>query len=102
MRLSSSIPTIKIGMYSSMVITYSKGKDQPDKVVNPARVRLLIISILRLNIWCLLTGFLPISAAASMYISKTAMRHGVSPELIGSRNCVTMAFTAESPLAQDQ
>ena len=26
----------------------------------------------------------------------------VSPEFIGSRNCVPMAFTAESPLAQGQ
>ena len=31
---------------------------------------------------------------------KTAIRHGVSPEFIGSRNCVPMAFTAESPPAQ--
>ena len=33
---------------------------------------------------------------------KTAIRHRVSPEFIGSRNCVPMAFTAESPPAQDQ
>ena len=31
---------------------------------------------------------------------KTAIRHRVSPEFIGSRNCVPMAFTAESPPAQ--
>ena len=49
-------------------------------------------------IWCLLTGFLPSSAAASIY--ETAIRHRVSPEFIGSRNCVPMAFTAESPPAQ--
>ena len=30
------------------------------------------------------------------------IRHRVSPVFIGSRNCVPMAFTAESPLAQDQ
>ena len=44
----------------------------------------------------------PNSAAASIYLYKTAMRHRVSPEFIGSRNCVLMAFTAESPLAQGQ
>ena len=49
---------------------------------------------------CLLTGSLPSSAAASIY--ETAIRHRVSPEFIGSRNCVPMAFTAESPPAQGQ
>ena len=33
---------------------------------------------------------------------ETAIRHRVSPEFIGSRNCVPMAFTAESPTAQGQ
>ena len=33
---------------------------------------------------------------------KTAIRHRVSPEFIGSRNCVPMAFIAESPRAQGQ
>ena len=33
---------------------------------------------------------------------QTAIRHRVSPEFIGSRNCVPMAFTAESPPAQGQ
>ena len=45
-------------------------------------------------------GFLPSSAAASIY--ETAIRHRVSPEFIGSRNCVPMALTAESPPAQGQ
>ena len=30
------------------------------------------------------------------------IRHRVSPEFIGSRDCVPMAFTAESPPAQGQ
>ena len=38
----------------------------------------------------------PSSAAAS------AIRHRVSPKFVGSRNCVPMAFTAESPPAQGQ
>ena len=42
----------------------------------------------------LVTGFLPSSAAASIH--ETAIRHRVSPEFIRSRNCVPMAFTAES------
>ena len=50
-------------------------------------------------ILCLLTGFLPLSATASKF---TVNRHRVSPEFIGSRNCVRMAFTAESPLGQGQ
>ena len=37
---------------------------------------------------------------ASIY--GTAIRHRVSPEFIGSRNCVPMAFTAESLPAQGQ
>ena len=47
-------------------------------------------------------GFLPSSAAASIYSFITAIRHRVSPEFIGSRNCVPMAFTAESPPARGQ
>ena len=104
--------------------------DQPGKVANPARGQLnreneyfpvpvraqefglarrvqpsrpapaCSFSILRLNL--VLTGFLPSSAAASIYLYKTAIRHRVSPECIGSRNCVPMAFTAESPPAQGQ
>ena len=57
------------------------------------------LSILRLNL-VLTYGFLPSSAVASIY--ETAIRHRVSPEFIGSRNCVPMAFTAESPPAQGQ
>ena len=60
----------------------------------------LLISILRLNM--VLTGFLPSSAAASIYSFITAIRHRVSPEFIGSRNSIPMAFTAESPLARGQ
>ena len=33
---------------------------------------------------------------------ETAIRHRVSPEFIGLRSCVPMAFTAESPPAQGQ
>ena len=60
----------------------------------------LLISMLRLN--RLLTGFLPSSAAAPIYSFITTIRHRVSPAFIGSRNCVPMAFTAESPPAQGQ
>ena len=47
-----------------------------------------------------LRDFHPSSAAASIH--ETTIRRRVSPEFIGSRNCVPMAFTAESPLAQGQ
>ena len=46
-----------------------------------------------------LVSFLTLFAAAFIY---TVNRHWVNPELIGSHNCITMAFTAESPLAQGQ
>ena len=49
-----------------------------------------------------LTGFFPSSAAASIYLNKPTIRHRVSPEFIGSRNCAPMAFTAESSPAQGQ
>ena len=49
-----------------------------------------------------LTGFLPSSAVASIYSLIAAIRHRVSPEFIGSRNCVLMAVTAESPPARGQ
>ena len=44
------------------------------------------------------------SAAASIYLFETAIRHRVSPEFIeSSRDCVPTAFTAaESPPAQGQ
>ena len=53
-------------------------------------------------IWCILTGFLPSSAAGPIYLFRTAIRHRVTPEFIRSRNWVPMAFTAESPPARGQ
>ena len=52
----------------------------------PSRISLLI-SILGLNL-----GFLLCSAAASIYLYTTA--YAIGSEFIGSRNCVSMAFTA--------
>ena len=105
-------------IYVCMVITYSKGKDQPCRlpillVVSyhflcpRSRLRIwyretgsavrprvsLLISILRLNL--VLTVFLPSSVAASI-------RHWVCPEFLGSRKCVPMAINAESPPEQGQ
>ena len=112
-----------------MVITYSKNMDQPGKVANPARGQLsreneyspvpvrvlrvwsletgsavqsrvsLLISIFRLNL--VLTHGIPPDFRGGVHLFiQTAIRHRVSPEFIGSRNCVPMAFTAESPPAQ--
>ncbi|CAM9418616.1 unnamed protein product [Ascophyllum nodosum] len=67
----------------------------------PSRVSLLILHT-QAESGAYLTGFLPSSAAASIYLFKTAIRHRVSPEFIGSHNYVPMAFTAESPPAQGQ
>ena len=103
-------------------------KDQPGKAANPARGQLnreedekvpIPIGLARRvrqfrpasacsspysgGIWCLITGFLPISAAAPIYsFQPSYIRHRVSPEFIGSRNCVPMAFSAESLPAQGQ
>ena len=64
----------------------------------PSRVSLLI-SILRLNL--VLTYGVP-SEFRGGSIYETAIRHRVSHEFIGSRNCVPLAFTGESPPAQGQ
>ena len=64
----------------------------------PPRVSLLI-SILKLNL--VLTYGIPPEFRGGVHY-ETAIRHRVSPKFIGSRNCVPMAFTAESPPAQGQ
>ena len=38
-----------------------------------------------------------VSATSSIYLFYTAIHHQVSPEFIGPRKCVPMAFTVESP-----
>ena len=91
------LPGDDVCMYVCMILTYSKNKDQPGKVANPAcgqlnkensffpfAVRAWEFDLARRIrqsrpasacsylysgwIWCLLTSFLPISAAASMYL----------------------------------
>ena len=53
-------------------------------------------SIPRLNL--VLTHGIPPNFSSSVYLFiYTAIRHLASPEFIGSRNDVPMAFTAESP-----
>ena len=89
--------------------------DQPGKVANPARGQLNRENNISLSAFVpenLVSrdGFdSPVhtqaksgSAAASIYSFITAIRHRVSPEFIGSRNCVRMTFTAESPPARGQ
>ena len=71
----------------------------------PSRVSLLI-SILRLNL--VLTYGIPpeFRDGVRVFISTRHTPHAiierVSPEFIGSRNCVPTASTAENPLAQGQ
>ena len=64
----------------------------------PSRVSLLI-SILEAESGAYLRNS---SRGVHLFIYNTAIRHRVSPEFIGSRNCVPLAFTAESPLARGQ
>ena len=66
----------------------------------PSRVSLLV-SILRLNL-VLTYGIPPEFRDGVHFFFFTAIRHRVIPEFIGSRNCVPVAFTAESPPAQGQ
>ena len=66
----------------------------------PFRVNLLVF-ILRLNL-VLTYGIPPEFRRASIYLFQTDIRHRVSLEFIGSRNCVPMTFTAEGPPAQGQ
>ena len=66
----------------------------------PSRVSLLI-SILRLDL--VLTYGIPPEYRGGVHLFiLTVIRHRVSPEFVGSRNCVPMAFTAKSPPAQGQ
>ena len=67
----------------------------------PSRASLLI-SILRLNL--VLTYGIPPEFRGGVHLLTftTVIRHRASPEFIGSCNCVPIAFTAESPLAQGQ
>ena len=69
-------------------------------VAVPSPVSLLIF-ILRLNL--VLTYEIPPEFRGGVHLFiKTAIRHRISPEFIGSRNCVPMVFTTESPPAQGQ
>ena len=66
-----------------------------------SRVSLCSFSTLRLNL--VLTCGIPPDFRGGVHIFiKTSLRHRVNPEFIGSRNCVPMAFTAESPPVQGQ
>ena len=101
--------------------------DQPGKVVNPARGQLNIsLSAFAAENLVSRDGFgspiprqpahLHTQAGPGAYLwnssrvprrrpfinLKTVIRHRDSPKFIGSRNCVPMAFTAESPPAQGQ
>ena len=61
----------------------------------------LLISILRLNLMLTYYGISPeFHGGVHSSFFSTAIRHRVSPEFIGSCNCVPMAFTAESPPAR--
>ena len=111
-----------------MTITYSKSKDQPGKVANPARGEL------NMEMDTSLSPFAPenlvsrdefgspvprqpahlhTSAESGPYSQDssrfpqrrpfiTAIRHRVSPDFFGSRKYVPVAFAAESPPAQGQ
>ena len=66
----------------------------------PSRASLLI-SIPRLNLG--LTYGIPPEFRSGIHVFiETVIRHRVSPEYIGSRSRVPMAFAAESPQAQGQ
>ena len=106
------ISSFLIGMDECTVThTYSKSKDQSCKVANPTRGQLkkeneyfpVSVRVLRIwsretglavpsrvrllipysgGIWCSLTGFLPISTAASIYLFKPPYAIGSVPSLL--------------------
>ena len=108
----------------------SQRTDQPGKIANPTRgklnreKRIFPCSLSRLLFWSHETGpsvpsrvSLPIphvqteAGAYSRDCSRfsrrcpftyTAIRQWISPEFIGSRKCILMAFTAKSPPAQSK
>ena len=110
------------------VVTLQQRTNQPGELADPVHGQLKGDKILcprsRLRIWFRETG-LAIPSRVSLLILHTqaesgaysrdssrcpqrrpyiftTTHHRVSPEFIGSRSCVPMVFTAESPLAQGQ
>ena len=107
--------------------TYRKSMDQPGKVANPVRGQLIreneyfpvrvrenLVSRdgfgipvphqpahLHTQAGSVAYG-IPPEFRGGVHLFKTAIRHRVSPEFIGPRNCVPTAFTAESSPAQGQ
>ena len=110
----------------------SKSKDRPGKVTNPARGELNRENYFTLFPFAPDNAFsrdgfgspvprqpahLHTQAESGAYLLRedssrfprrrpfffsTAIRHRISPEFIGPRNCVPMTFTAESPPARGQ
>ena len=68
---------------------------------HPGPRQLFSISTLRLNL-VLTQRVSPDFRGGVHLFMYTAIRRRVSPEFIGSRNCVAKAFGAESPPAQGQ
>ena len=73
----------------SMVITYSKGKDQPGKVANPARGQLnrendfIPVPVRALRTWCRETGLaVPSRVSLLIFILRLnlALTYGTPPE----------------------
>ena len=68
----------------------------------PFRVSLLISILRLLDLVLTYYGIPPEFRGGVHLFICTAIRHRVNPEFIGSRNCVPMAVTAESPPGQVQ
>ena len=115
-------------MYACVVITCIQSTNQPSELANPVHGQLnrekFPCSRSRLRIWFRETD-LAVPSRVSLLILQTqaesgaysrdcsrcprrrpyiftTTHHRVSPGFIGSHNCVPIAFTAESPLAQGQ
>ena len=90
-----------------MVANLSRGQLNREDVFFPVPVRASELGLARqvrrpapLNL-ALLAGFHPLSAmGVRLFIPSLAI--GYVSSFIGSRNCVPMVLTAESPLAQGQ
>ena len=89
-------------MYVCMVTHIARVWIDPGKVANPARGQLNIsLSAFAPENLVLRDGFgSPVPRRRPCIYFKPP--YSISPEFIGSRNCVPMAFIAESPPAQGQ
>ena len=90
-------------MYVCMVITYSKSKHQPGKVANPVSRDSFGSPVPQAESGAYLRDSSRVPRRRPfIYLNRHTPSSQFQVFFIGSRNCVPMAFIAESPPAQGQ